>query len=84
MADFDEMQNQAVKSALEMQKRAINNENNRQQTPFCKGACPIKNILSPPKGEPDNDIILLLALLLMLSGDGGDRMLLLALLYIMT
>ncbi len=56
------------------------------QTPFCKAACPVKSILGSggKNGSPDNDIMLLMALLLVLSQDGGDKMLMLALLYIMT
>lgn len=84
MFDFNDMQNQAVHDAIEMQKRAVPPPEGNQQTPFCKNACPIKNILFPPKGEADNDILLLLSLLLTLSHDGGDKMLMLALLYIMT
>lgn len=57
-----------------------------RETPFCQSACPIKNILnsSNTKKGNDNDIMLLMALLLVLSQDGGDKMLMLALLYIMT
>lgn len=55
-----------------------------QQTPFCNNACPIKNILSPPGNCADNDVMLLMALMLLLTADGGDKMLLFALLYIMT
>lgn len=47
----------------------------------------IKNMFNPSgksNKNPDNDISLILALILLLSGDGGDRMLMLALLYIMT
>ena len=55
-----------------------------QQTPFCRNACPIKNILSPPGKGADNDVMLLMALMLLLSADGGDKMLMLALMYIMT
>ncbi len=57
-----------------------------RETPFCKAACPVKNILGSgsKNSSPDNDIMLLMALLLVLSQDGGDKMLMLALLYIMT
>lgn len=56
-----------------------------QETPFCKGACPIKNLLGFGRsGQNDGDILLLMALLLVLTADGGDRMLMMALLYIMT
>ncbi|MCQ2485407.1 MAG: hypothetical protein MJ168_08750 [Clostridia bacterium] len=59
----------------------------KQETPFCKGACPIKNLLGFSGNNSksgDGDMLLLMALLLVLSSDGGDRMLMLALLYIMT
>ncbi len=59
----------------------------KRETPFCKNACPVKNILgfgSNNSNSGDNDIMLLMALLLLLSQDGGDKMLMLALLYIMT
>ncbi len=58
-----------------------------RETPFCKSACPIKNVLGSggnKNSSADNDIMLLMALLLVLSQDGGDKMLMLALLYIMT
>lgn len=57
----------------------------KQETPFCKGACPIKNLLGfGGNKQSDGDMLLLMALLLVLTSDGGDRMLMLALLYIMT
>lgn len=59
----------------------------KQETPFCKGACPIKNLLGfggNNSKSGDGDMLLLMAILLVLSSDGGDRMLMLALLYIMT
>lgn len=56
-----------------------------QETPFCKGACPIKNLLGfGGNSQNDGDILLLMALLLVLTADGGDRMLMMALVYIMT
>ncbi len=57
-----------------------------RETPFCKSACPIKNIMGIGNkgGFGDNDTMLLMALLLLLSQDNGDKMLMLALLYIMT
>ena len=56
-----------------------------QQTPFCNSACPIKSILGiGSSSDGDNDIILLMAVLLLISADGSDKMLMLALLYIMT
>lgn len=59
----------------------------KRETPFCKAACPIKNLLGmggTGMGQGDGDIFLLMALLLVLTSDGGDRMLMLALLYIMS
>ncbi len=56
-----------------------------RETPFCKGACPVKSILGTNNtSSGDNDLMLLMALLLVLSQDSGDKMLMLALLYIMT
>lgn len=110
--DFNTMQNQAIRYAREMQKRAApqhddcpqrseppeHNYTNAerifgkqahqtQDTPFCNSACPIKNIMGiggNTGAQGDNDIMLLMALLLVLSSDGGDRMLMMALLYIMS
>lgn len=78
--DFNSMQAKAIQQAKEMNNRSKRTD----ETPFCRHACPIKNILSPVTGEIDSDIILLTGLLLLLSKDGGDRMLMFALLYIMT
>ena len=53
------------------------------KNPFCQAGCPIKSIF----GQGDNgdgDMLLIMALLLVLASDGGDKMLMLALLYIMT
>ncbi len=56
-----------------------------QETPFCRGACPVKSLLGfGESSRNDGDILLLMALLLVLTADGGDRMLMMALLYIMT
>ena len=84
--DFNSMQAQAIRFAREMQQKAIPQQSeqpkeSRQETPFCKNACPIKNIFG---SGGDSDIMLLMALLLVLTSDGGDKMLMLALLYIMT
>lgn len=81
--DFNSMQDDAIRQAMEMNDKS-KHRSNQYQTPFCRNACPIKNILSPVTGELDGDILLLLALLLVLSNDGGDRILLFALVYIMT
>ena len=93
--DFNVMQTQAIRFAREMQQKARQNneppkpppppkQNLQNDTPFCKNACPIKNILGIGNSGGDSDMLLLMALLLVLSSDGGDRMLMLALLYIMT
>ena len=114
--DFFQMQNQAIRYAMEMQRRATpqrvpepqpkppppppeqyptpdqvfghrNPWSQERETPFCRNACPVKNILGMGSGggkQGDNDIMLLMALLLVLSSDGGDKMLMMALLYIMT
>ena len=80
MPDFNDMQNNAIQAAIEMQKRAVP----PPEQNFCKNSCPFKKILSSPNGDNDNDIMLLLSLLLMLFHDGGDKMLIFALIYIMT
>lgn len=95
--DFNLMQSQAIRYAREMQQRASPAQNQncppplrnpsppKPETPFCKAACPVKNILGMGNNDnKDNDILLLMALILVLSADGGDRMLMMALLYIMT
>lgn len=99
--DFSSMQAQAIRFAREMQQKATpqqgfepmrslppeHHKTNEQkfETPFCKSACPIKNLLGMGGGNGvDNDIMLLMALLLVLTVDGGDKMLIMALLYIMT
>lgn len=84
--DFNSMQAQAIRFAREMQQKAIPQKAKEQpkceqETPFCKNACPVKNIFGT---GGDSDIMLLMALLLVLTSDGGDKMLMLALLYIMT
>lgn len=62
-----------------------NQRTHEHETPFCSSACPVKNILGRSVSSGgDNDIMLLMALLLVLCADGGDRMLMMALLYIMT
>lgn len=84
--DFDSMQTEAIRFAKEMHKKAEQNPNQTGnfETPFCRGACPVKNLLGTGKRGGDSDMILLMALMLVLTSDGGDRMLLMALLYIMT
>ena len=96
--DFYQMQNQAIRYAQEMQKRAspqktpdppkneqFNQHHRERETPFCNNACPVKSILGTGGNQQgDSDILLLMALLLVLTADGGDRMLMMALLYIMT
>jgi len=79
--DFDGMQKRAIKQAKEMNQRAI------KEAPcesFCSKACPLKNILSIFNINFDDDILLLLCLLLILSGDSGDKILIFAIIYIMT
>lgn len=44
----------------------------------------IKNIFNAADSKSDNDVLLILVLLLLLTQDGGDKMLMLALMYIMT
>lgn len=86
---INEHQFQQTKDKFNSTEHAFGNKSaffRERETPFCKSACPIKNILnsSNTKKGNDNDIMLLMALLLVLSQDGGDKMLMLALLYIMT
>lgn len=86
--DFDSMQSEAIRFAQEMRQKAEQSNSppvHNFETPFCRGACPVKNLLGTGKhGGGDGDIILLMALMLVLTNDGGDKMLLMALLYIMT
>lgn len=119
--DFNSMQAQAIRCAMEMQRKATppvypepkrqtsppphqrqeppgkkpfpppkdvfshhNPWTQAQQTPFCRNACPVKSIMGMGSGGSDNDIMMLMSLILLLSADGGDKMLMLALLYIMT
>ena len=59
--------------------------NNRSN--FNNGSGSIKNIFSSENTHNqsgNNDITLILSLILLLSSDGGDKLLMLALLYIMT
>lgn len=84
-----EQNNQQKKASFPSPNEVFGHRNpwsQERETPFCKSACPIKNMLSSSNGKKDNDndIMLLMALLLLLSQDGGDKMLMLALLYIMT
>ena len=80
--DFGAMQENAISYAREMQQRAQKKEVPKQENenPFCRSGCPVRSIFS----GGDSDTLLLLALLLVIASDGGDRMLMLALLYIMT
>ena len=102
------MQNDAIKYAREMQKRAadfnstkdkisdINHIYTNKESHYEKKSTDrfnnnfrnnpdIKNIFSSnTQHKTDNDISLILALILILSVDSGDRMLIMALLYIMT
>lgn len=104
--DFNSMQSQAIRYALEMQRRASpgpEQNSRRGETQFHKqpqipppqnngqsnrrgGFNPLKNLLGifGGNGGADNDILLIAALMLVLASDGGDRMLMLALLYIMS
>ncbi len=87
--DFNSMQSQAIQFAREMQKKSIfsteydykneskvNNYTNRN----------IKSIMSSTVNskENDNDIMLIFALIIILLQDNADKMLLLALLYIIS
>lgn len=56
----------------------------KTQTPFCGNGCPIKSIMGGKGAGFDNEAMLLLGLMLLLISDSGDKLLLLALLYIMT
>lgn len=58
-----------------------------RETPFCSDACPVKSILGIAKkgsaSSQDNEVMMLMALMLLLATDGGDKVLMLAILYIM-
>ncbi len=60
------------------------NDHSRQNFSDQPGIKNMFNASGQTNRKSDNDISLILALILLLSGDGGDRMLMLALLYIMT
>ncbi len=73
--DFNQMQQQAIRNAQEMHKRAMPPPNRN----------PLNSILNSLNGLfKDNDTILIMAMILLLSRDGGDKMLIMALLYIMS
>lgn len=56
---------------------------NRNRTGFRRQSG-IKNMFNVKDEKNDNDIMIILVLLLLLTQDGGDKMLMLALMYIMT
>lgn len=93
------MQNNAIEYARQMQKKASDfNEKNEkisdinhifknEEQKSDNSQQGVKNIFNSANythSKSDNDILLILALILLLSSDGGDKMLMLALLYIMT
>lgn len=89
--DFNFAEQQAIMRAREMYSRAMP----QQDTPvFHKQPPPPPEDEPPQQQKPqmqkpqksglfDGDMKLVLAILLLLSGDGGDTMLLMALMYIM-
>ena len=85
MLDFNAQQEQAIQYAKEMHSKSTNN-NRQNPNAFIDSFFPVKNIMQTQSNRKnnDNDITLILALILLLSQDGGDRMLMMALLYIMT
>lgn len=93
------MQNKAIEYARQMQKKSssfnddvakisdINHIFQNEESHTNRSQHEVKNIFSSSnqtRSRSDGDISLLLALILLLSSDGGDKMLMLALLYIMT
>ena len=102
--DFDEMQEDAIRQAREMFRRAspqmpdIEFEKNEEPLKFHNHDGTVReahhhsgfnSVGIRPQNKfggmiRDKDIALLLALILLLSYDGGDRLLILALVYIMS
>lgn len=76
--DFYQMQ-QTMQNAREMQKRALPPPQSQSRQN------PLNGIFNSLSGLlKDSDTILILAMILLLSRDGGDKMLIFALLYIMS
>ena len=83
--DFDSIRSQAIKYALDMKQKSTNNSNTSNYQ--CHNKEPINNIFNSNNkrsGKHSGDLSLILALFLLLSQDGADMPLLLALIYIMT
>ncbi|MBP3939208.1 MAG: hypothetical protein IK955_07350 [Clostridia bacterium] len=62
-------------------------KNEEKKNSGCESGRRVNNFFSSSNhngNKNDNDLSLILALILLLSSDGGDKMLILALLYIMT
>lgn len=91
--DFNAAERQAIMRAKEMYRRSTMSQSGseavfqKQPSPTQFNRCP-----PPPKPKPerkspatifDGDMKIIIAMMLLLSGDGGDTLLLLALMYIM-
>ena len=81
--DFDSVRSEAIKYAMDMNRKSTNNNNtafnNRTRN---KRLNFISDSITNSKNN--NDIGLIIALILLLSQDGTDMPLMLALIYIMT
>ena len=83
--DFDSIRSQAIKYALDMKQKSTNNSNASNYQ--CHNKETINNIFNSSNkrnSKCGGDLTLILALFLLLSQDGADMPLLLALIYIMT
>lgn len=95
--DFNTAERQAIMRAKEMYRRATMSQNGGEPIFQKRPASPqLNRCPPPPKPEPkrknesrspgaffDGDMKIIIAMMLLLSGDGGDTLLLLALMYIM-
>lgn len=80
MAEISDI-NHIYKQSFNTEHRTNNNRNTCNANQKTKQ---IFNLFNSTSTNNNNDISLILALILLLSSDGGDKMLILALLYIMT
>ena len=91
--DFEAMRSRAIQNAREMQKRAVEPNNTKGGAPndmrqFRRQthSNPIFDGLNSMLGSlfKDSDTVLILAMIILLASDGADKILIFALLYIMS
>lgn len=91
--DFEAMRSRAIQNAREMQKRAVEPSNQKGGAPndmrqFRQQghSNPLFNSLGSILGSlfKDSDTLLILAMIILLASDGADKILIFALLYIMS